>query len=74
MEYDPSVTSYSQLLDIFWAGHDPTVGLASLAFTKPPILQESRLIANGSHNLLVLVEWKIPVKCKLGAAKKFYYF
>jgi len=25
VEYDPSVTSYSQLLDIFWAGHDPTV-------------------------------------------------
>ena len=25
LEFDPSVTSFKSLLDIFWAGHDPTV-------------------------------------------------
>lgn len=27
MEYDPSKTNYSNLLDIFWANHDPTAKL-----------------------------------------------
>jgi len=25
LEFDPSVTDFKSLLDIFWAGHDPTV-------------------------------------------------
>ena len=25
LEFDPSVTDFKSLLDIFWSGHDPTV-------------------------------------------------
>ena len=39
-----------------------------LPFTKPPLLQESRLTGGGSPNLVVLVEWKVPVESKTGAA------
>ena len=37
-------------------------------FTKPPLLQESRLTGGGSPNLVVLVEWKVPVERFMGAA------
>ena len=38
-------------------------------FTKPPLLQESRLTGGGSPNLMVLVEWKVPVESKTIGAK-----
>ena len=41
-------------------------------FTKPPILQESRLTGGSSPNLVVLVEWKIPVEGFMGAANCFH--
>ena len=42
------------------------------AFTKPPLLQESRLTGGGSPNLMVLVEWKVPVEGFMGAANCFH--
>ena len=42
------------------------------AFTKPPLLQESRLTGGGSPNLVVLVEWKVPVEGFMGAANCFH--
>ena len=42
------------------------------AFTKPPLLQESRLTGGGSPNLVVLVEWKVPVERFMGAANCFH--
>ena len=42
------------------------------AFTKPPLLQESRLTGGGSPNLLVLLEWKVPVERFMGAANCFH--
>ena len=47
-----------------------TVLLAT--FTKPPLLQESRLTGGGSPNLVVLVEWKVPVERFMGAANCFH--
>ena len=44
---------------------------AVFTFTKPPLLQESRLIGGGSPNLVVLVERKVPVEGFLGAAQGF---
>ena len=41
-------------------------------FTKPPLLQESRLTGGGSPNLMVLVEWKVPVERFMGAANSFH--
>ena len=41
-------------------------------FTKPPLLQESRLTGGGSPNLVVLVEWKVPVERFMGAANYFH--
>ena len=35
------------------------------------ILQESRLTGSGSPNLVVLVEWKVPVERFMGAANSF---
>ena len=35
------------------------------AFTKPPLLQESRLTGGGSPNLVVLVEWKVSASQQL---------
>ena len=43
-------------------------------FTKPPLLQESRLTGGGSPNLVVLVEWKVPVERFMGAANCFHWF
>ena len=42
------------------------------SFTKPPLLQESRLTGGGSPNLVVLVEWKVPVERFMGAANSFH--
>ena len=42
------------------------------AFTKPPLLQESRLTGGGSPNLVGLVEWKIPVERRMGATNSFH--
>ena len=42
------------------------------SFTKPPLLQESRLTGGGSPNLMVLVEWKVPVEGFMGAANCFH--
>ena len=42
------------------------------AFTKPPLLQESRLTGGGSPNLVGLVEWKVPVEWEIGAANSFH--
>ena len=42
------------------------------SFTKPPLLQESRLTGGGSPNLVVLVEWKVPVERFMGAANCFH--
>ena len=44
------------------------------SFTKPPLLQESRLTSGGSPNLVVLVEWKVPVEGFMGAANSFHWF
>ena len=41
-------------------------------FTKPPLLQESRLTGGGSPNLVVLVEWKVLVERFMGAANCFH--
>ena len=43
------------------------------AFTKPPLLQESRLTGGGSPNLVVLVEWKVPVERFMGAANCLHW-
>ena len=43
-------------------------------FTKLPLLQESRLTDGGSPNLMVLVEWKVPVEILMGAANSFHWF
>ena len=40
--------------------------------TKPPLLQESRLTGGGSPIGCVLVEWKVPVECEVGAAINFH--
>ena len=42
------------------------------AITKPPLLQESRLTGGGSPNLVVLVEWKVPVERFMGAANSVH--
>ena len=42
------------------------------SFTKPPLLQESRLTGGGSPNLVGLVEWKVPVEWEMGAANSFH--
>ena len=42
------------------------------AFTKPPLLQESRLTGGGSLNLVGLLEWKVPVEWEMGAANSFH--
>ena len=44
------------------------------AFTKPPLLQESRLTGGGSPNLVDLAEWKVPEERKVGAANGFQPF
>ena len=41
-------------------------------FTKPPLLQESRLTGGGSPNLVGLVEWKVPVERFMGAANSVH--
>ena len=41
-------------------------------FTKPPLLQESRLTGGGSPNLVVLVEWKVHVERFFGAANSYH--
>ena len=41
-------------------------------FTKPPLLQESRLTGGGSPKLVGLVEWKVPVEWEMGAANSFH--
>ena len=47
---------------ILWPDH-----LGGRSFTKPPLLQESRLTGGGSPNLVDLVEWKVHVERKVGA-------
>ena len=44
------------------------------SFTKPPLLQESRLTGGGSPNLVDLVERKVPVERRMGAANSFHSF
>ena len=41
-------------------------------FTKPPLLQESRLTGGGSPNLVGLVERKGPVERFMGVANIFH--
>ena len=50
--------------EVWWHG---------VPFTKPPLLQESRLTGGGSPNIMVLVEWKVPVERFLGAANCFHW-
>ena len=52
------------------SARQPYIGPAP--FTKPPLLQESRLTGGGSPNLVVLVEWKVPVERFMGAANCFH--
>ena len=62
------------------AGTGPIVGIVcsvrwlGQAFTKPPLLQKSRLTRGGSPIGCVLVEWKVPVECRLGAAINSHSF
>ena len=51
--------------NLYWEAIEP--------FTKPPLLQESRLTGGGSPNLKVLVEWKVPVEGFMGAANCFHW-
>ena len=46
----------------------------SRAFTKSPLLQESRLTGGGSPNWVDLVERKVPVERKMGAEIVFLKF
>ena len=59
-----------QIVVCIWTGYLPWDCITS--FTKPPLLQESRLAGGGSPNLMVLVEWKVPIKRIMGAANCFH--
>ena len=45
-----------------------------LLFTKPPLLQGSRLTGAGSPNLVDPVEWKVHVEWKVRAEKDFHLY
>ena len=42
------------------------------SFTKPALLQESKLNGGGTPYLVDLIEYKVPVECRLGQAKHFF--
>ena len=61
------------LSPIFLSDSDSlAVQYLSLPFTKPPLLQESRLTGGGSPNLVGLVEGKVPVEWEMGTANSFH--
>ena len=45
-----------------------------LPFTKPLLLRESRLTSGASPNLVDLIERKVPIERKVGAANSFFSF
>ena len=50
------------------------LGVYFQSFTKPPLIQEIRLTGGLSPNLVDLVERKVPVEWKMGAANSFHSF
>ena len=60
-----------KLYSLGW-GHLGTSTLGS--FTKPPLLQESRLTGGGSPNLVDLVERKVSVERRMGASNSSHSF
>ena len=54
--------------------HRPKGPMLWKYFTKPPLLQESRLTSGNSPNLVDLVERKVPVEWRIGAANSFHSF
>jgi len=73
MDYDPTVVSYEQLLDVFWSCHDPTYPDYSQR-VKPRIYyhdEEQKVVALGSKQLLELKLGK-KVFTEIVPATEFY--
>ena len=73
------IQPWMTILGLDWAEHlanKCSMQLADMsrAFTKSPLLQESRLTGGGSPNRVDLVERKVPVERKMGAANSFHWF
>lgn len=80
VEYDPSVVSYGQLLDVFWKCHNPTtlnrqgpdIGeqYRSVIFFHTP--DEEQTARKSKEALQKSGKWKDPIVTQILPAKPFY--
>ncbi len=81
--FDPAVTPYARLLEVFWEGHDPTEGVRQGTAGGPPSRAaiygrgaRPRRIAAGSRDLF---QWALdaagarPITTEITEAGPFYY-
>lgn len=80
VQYDPSIISYQELLDIFWRIHDPTDATGSFVdrgfhYTSAIYYssEEERILAEGAKAALdASGKFKNPVSTEIAAFKTFY--
>jgi len=80
VQYDPSVISYQELLDIFWRLHDPTDGTGSFVdrgFHYSSAIyvtnEEERILAEGAKEALEASgKFNKPIATEILDAKPFY--
>ncbi|MDR3478088.1 MAG: peptide-methionine (S)-S-oxide reductase MsrA [Gammaproteobacteria bacterium] len=80
VEYDPTVVSYEELLDVFWKLHDPTtlnrqgpdIGTQyrSAIFCHLPEQQAAAL--DSKESLVLSKKYKSPIVTQVVTAEKFY--
>jgi len=74
LEFDPSVTDFKSLLDIFWSGHDPTVPAYSRQYMSAIFChgEEQMRIAKESMKAAAQINLKKEIQTVIQPAGPFY--
>jgi len=72
LEFDPEVTSYSDLLDMFWSNHDPTT-LCSRQYMSAIFYHSDQQLALAQESLKeAQLSNRSPITTLILPAKEFY--